>query len=429
MLSINKNLNDDSLKQASSYMIAAQLLSMIVSFFIHIINTRLLGPEQYGIFILYISALSVLSGFEAGISSAITKYVAEFHATNNLYKEHSAIHTGVLFDALLIVGFYLLFCQLNTSSEFFVSDYGAIFLLIIIISSSLSGILGSIIIAKRRLRFFSLLQFFSLIIYLTTICIFYFFFSYNLFYALLAFVCYIVFKLILSFVFIKKLYSNALFKLNSLLIGLFFNYSVPVMFSAFIMNFIINGGPLILKYLGCNFMDLGYFGVLLSLGNKGRSLLSSFYKSVFPYIVDWYATGRFDKIFSLIMSVLIGFVLLALVLSFFLFNYSKVFILMLYGSAYEAISGLLLMTAIVFLLISMKDFFSTILNALNFHFKNSFLTFVCLLTFVTGLFVYKNSQYILRSILISMGFAFFLFNCLSFVIIIRELSQRTSDYS
>lgn len=93
-----------SLFQGLSYTTIAQIIAMASQFGVSILLTRTLGPEQFGLYGVFLNFATALSTFcDFGVNSAITKYVADSEA-----QDKTAAAQNILTSALILHAFFFI---------------------------------------------------------------------------------------------------------------------------------------------------------------------------------------------------------------------------------------------------------------------------------------------------------------------------------
>jgi len=97
-------LDEDVLRSAritvksGATLAVGRIISTLVSFVTVIFVIRFLGEEQYGLYGLALVPISMIMVFrDWGVPSALTKYIAEFKAKNNLYEARKLIVSALFF--------------------------------------------------------------------------------------------------------------------------------------------------------------------------------------------------------------------------------------------------------------------------------------------------------------------------------------------
>ena len=85
------------------------VVSTVISAVGTIIIARLLGPANYGLYAIALTAPSLISTFrDWGINTAMVKYSAQYNSENNAVKIISIFVSGVLFEIVLGLSLSLL---------------------------------------------------------------------------------------------------------------------------------------------------------------------------------------------------------------------------------------------------------------------------------------------------------------------------------
>lgn len=412
---------EDTFAESSLFMSLSQIAAMILGFFTHLIITRTLGPELFGIFAVCMSTIAILTSVETGLSTALTKHLSEYQTKNDKSKSYSVFKTNFVLETLLTIFFILILLPIVYLTKIF-GDYKYVFffLLPILMLNTYQGFLGSSLIALKRMKLFSINRLMNSGVYFFLVIFLVHYLDYKLYGVLSAFFISSVFYGLI-------LYSNVVsvtkhyFKKNK---ALFFKealfYALPVTIAAFISSTIISGGPIIFKFLSDNLTQLGFFSVLLALGNRGRQLLLSIYKSAFPYVSSWYVSKQNEKIIKLIIYCIVGIATLMILLSILLSFIGESLIFLLYGKEYLPVSNYLVLTCIVYLVASFKDFVTMLLNSTGMPIKNLVGLLFAFLFFITSLFLISSRTAPTFAILFSIGFSYFVFSVGGLFILIRE---------
>lgn len=78
------------------------VVSTVISAVGTILIARLLGPANYGLYAIALTAPSLISTFrDWGINTAMVKYSAQYNSENNVAKIRSIFVSGALFEVIL----------------------------------------------------------------------------------------------------------------------------------------------------------------------------------------------------------------------------------------------------------------------------------------------------------------------------------------
>ncbi|MEM2960849.1 MAG: oligosaccharide flippase family protein, partial [Candidatus Bathyarchaeia archaeon] len=103
---MSTDLNDIAKASArgSFFLFLGKASSTIIMAIASVLVARLLGPENYGLYIIAMIPSSFLITFSNfGISSALIKFCAQFHSERKNKKVVSLIKTGIIFNLIFSI--------------------------------------------------------------------------------------------------------------------------------------------------------------------------------------------------------------------------------------------------------------------------------------------------------------------------------------
>lgn len=403
-ITTDKTSSSISLAKGSAYMVGARLIVMTLGLVTHLINARLLGPRTYGVFSLFISAVMVISGVETGLSSAITKYASHFFARSDNQGLFSLIKSSFICELLLSLMSFVTLIVVFKRVELFSHSSGTyIFLFVAILLNAYLSFSGSLIVGLKKLKEISAIQAIQSFFYLLMLVITLVGFRLKLYGSLFSFVFAMIVASAATFYITGDLLVESIRIRRRLMLKRVIYFAIPVTIASFLNTLVISGGTLVFKYLTGDLLHLGYFAVLITLGNRVRQLFLALSKATFPYISSWRAVGHKRKVQQLLLFLTLGLLVTTIAGTTLIRHFGQVAVSFLYGEKYSPIYKYLTLAFVAYMLASYKDLLAIILNATGKPYHNLMAMSTSFAVYAIALFLAKGHLTLIGTLLVAIG--------------------------
>lgn len=322
------------------YTTIAQAIAMVSQFGVSILLTRALGPEQFGlysVFLNFTTAVGTLSNF--GVNSAVTKYIADYKAKDDDVSAKNIL-LGAISLHLLLFGLlcFVAYLFADTIIHIWFNDKQTIYILslcsipLFVLIGDLTGALygyRQLISAGNRI----ILQAFLLL-------------SMNLF-AVFVFsidvqIASVNYTLSLLLLFILLIWYSRnhidLRQLRSVRPDIYkiIKFSWPIGLIFPIQSSISYAPVLIAKAVGSSNTDshVGNLALAILFGNIVHNLLMSVIRSMYGYAATWYAQNHIHKLKRYLQQMHVAIAIVYAILFAFCIWLLPAFITFVYGTAY-----------------------------------------------------------------------------------------------
>ena len=413
-----------TLKAGTFYMMVGLIFSMGLAYATQVIASRSLGPEIYGKYGLVLANVALIAGLiDPGLSAAMATFAAEQDVKTGRLGVVKIIKAGMSVEiilSILLISISLLFFQ-EIGNRFFSKDYSlVVFFLILTIIQGFYGLFSGAIQGLRELKGLATIRIIEQLFLLFLLIITINHFVLNLENALLIQVFAGILALLITF-FLVTYYVKHLRDSKVLVeeskpdrwsdhLPEIMRFAIPVSLAAFSSSLILSSGPIVLNYLTNNSpgKNLGIFVVILTVARALNRVITTFFRSAFPYLVNWNTQGRSirTKQYTEYMSIALvgGYAILFFVAIVF----GEEIILLIYGEQYVEVATYLPIALIAFCLISLKEIFKVTLYSIKIPAVYLLINFLSVIVYFLSIAVGKyvvNIQDAIMLILASVGLA------------------------
>lgn len=395
-------MKNNLLKNFLSFSIGGYI-SLVIGFFTVPITTRLINPEQYGIFSLFtlivnLGLLFVLLGFDQGF---VRYYYEEKNKFSLLY---NSLKYPLVFFSILIPIFFFFKKEISN----FIYQELNIFMLLILIITLFIGIINrfSFLIVrmnKKGLKY-SLLQIFHQIFNFLFIIIIYKVYKNSYKVLIMAYTLSLLFVTFISIIFEKNIWiKNTKEKLNINICELF-KYGYPFILTMSLTWVFQSSDKIIIKIFS-NFNELGLYAAAFKIIALINVIQTGFTMFWVPVAYERYNQELENKNFFKQVFNNISFLMLLLAIIILM---SKNLIILLLGEKYYSAS--MIMPCLVFMPIMYTVSETTVLG-INFSKKTKYHIIISLFTAIFNIIgnIVLVSKFGAKGAAISTGIAYILF--------------------
>lgn len=272
--------------------------------------TKLLTPDDYGIYSIFIATVSIGTFlYGLGIENCLIKFKAE---ENHHPKLDSTIFSGIIFPSLIFTSILILFCSGISSLIFRSSEYYDIIILtgVILFFETLARYFVYSFIGEQKSKVFLIVSFTRGILTICLNVLLVWYFEMGLIGAVWSYLITIFFissllvfrkKVILSFSFDKELYIKL------------FKYSFPVMLTSSFIMMLNFADTYILKYF-FDSAEVGKYSASYKFGTGMNLFVTAYSTAIIPFALNLLKKNKeqikvlnfvFDLFFSLMVLIFV----------------------------------------------------------------------------------------------------------------------------
>lgn len=378
-------------------------ISLIIGFFTVPITTRLINPEQYGIFSLFnlvinLGLLVFLLGFDQG-------FVRYFNEEENKY---SLLYLSIKYPLLLFLACIPLIIIFRNKMSYFIYKENNFYMLIIFIISLFFSIINrfSFLIVRMNKRglIYSFLQIFKQIFNFILIILIYKLYGNSYKVLILSYSFSLILVTILSVLFEKRIWINDNRENLNTNIRNLFNYGYPFILTMSLTWLFESADKLIIK-LFSNLVELGLYAAAFKIIALINVIQSGFTMFWVPAAYEKYSQEPNNKVFFNQVFNYISFIMFLLAIIVLM---SKNLMILLLGEKYYLASQI--MPCLVFMPIMYTVSETTVLG-INFSKKTKYHIIVSLITAIFNIIgnMVLVPKFGAIGAAISTGIAYFLF--------------------
>lgn len=361
------------IRQAMSYSAIAQFASMGLQFGSSIVLTRQLGAEQYGlygIFFNWVATVGILG--DMGVSSAITKYIAEYEAVDNTASIYSVLSSSLVLHGVIVSLLWIFFALIAPFASNIWFDGDLWLYILFILSFSLQIWVADLTGALYGLRELKVVAFrlviqSGILLGLTILLVWVLGMGLHVAAGIYTGTLLLLLLWLLHY-FAGLVHTGRLSINRSLDLKQIVKFALPISGIYPIQSLIRFMPVLLVKLLGTGQtmvnQDVAFLSLALLLGSVVNGVLSAIIKSGYGYMSRWHVQGSIEapRKYLTLMQVLIlvsygGVITLGLI-------GLPLFIKTVYGEAYLGASSYIVLTLVVTFTTTLAILYNTALYAM-----------------------------------------------------------------
>jgi O-antigen/teichoic acid export membrane protein len=430
------------LKQGTIYMVVGLGISMAIGYITQVLASRSLGPEVYGQYGLVLANVAIIAGLiDPGLSAAMATFIAEREVKAGRSGVRCMINTGLYIElslTVIVVLVVILFFKPITTRFFLGKSFLTIFFLILVVIQGFYGLLAGVLQGLRELLGLAIVRIveqstlFVILFVLITLSLL----KLNriLTIQVISDSSALTLSIILIAIYLARLVSPVDSKETGFQpwtndIPTVVKFGAPVSAAAFATSLIQSSGPALLNYFTNNNPgnQIGLLVVILTLARVLDRILTTIFRSAFPYLVHWNTQGKTSKTKQYTDYMAMFMIGAYIVLFFGSLVFGRSLVSFVYGNDYIGVATHLPLAILAFSASTLRDIYKV--SLFSFKVPGAYLlinflgTIFYILMLIAGKYLI-NIQDIVNLIFISMGASNLLITLGSIGLFNRKMNQN-----